>query len=148
MFARKYIFFLFIAVLELAAGFLTRLPLSSQTGSLLEYLQPSFIDQSQVGAHPLVKRQRKSVGSIQMMGLFGLGLGEIGVILLVVAFVLGPQTLGKLARGSVAVAKEYKEELSKVPEEFQKGLEEGEADARARKARPIRPVAKKTKEDE
>lgn len=73
-----------------------------------------------------------------MMGLFGLGFGEIAIILVAVGFVLGPQTLGKMARGSVSVANEYKEELSKVPEEFQKGMEEGEADARARKARPIR----------
>ena len=94
-----------------------------------------------------VSRQRRSVGRVQTMGLFGLGFAEIGVILVVLGFVLGPETLGRLARGSASMAKEYQQELSKVPEEFQKGLEEGEADARARKAKPMQMDRKKNGEN-
>jgi Sec-independent protein translocase protein TatA len=93
-----------------------------------------------------VQRQRRSVASIQTMGIFGLGLPEIGIILVAVAFVLGPQTLGKLAKSSATLANEYKEELSRVPDEFKKGLEEGETDARARKAKPVKVLPKEERE--
>lgn len=89
---------------------------------------------------PTVARQRHSVASVQMQGLFGLGLGEIAVILVVVGFVLGPQTLGRLVKTSANRASAIKDELQRVPEEFQKGVEEGESNARSRKARVIKVV--------
>lgn len=71
-------------------------------------------------------RQRKSVASVQTMGLFGLGVPEIGVILVAAAFLLGPQKLAELGKDAGKIAGELKE----VPKEFQKGLEEGEAQAK------------------
>ena len=73
-----------------------------------------------------------------MQGLFGLGFAEIAIILVAVGFVLGPQTIGKLARSSADQASALKDELGRVPEEFQKGLEEGESNVRSRKAKKIK----------
>jgi sec-independent protein translocase protein TatA len=64
------------------------------------------------------------------MGLFGLGAPEIGVILVAAAFLLGPEKLAEFGRDAGKVAGELKE----VPKEFQKGLEEGEAQAKTMKA--------------
>jgi Sec-independent protein translocase protein TatA len=71
-------------------------------------------------------------------GLFGLGFAELGIIGIALFFVLGPQTIGKLVRASGERAADMAEELKRVPDEFAQGLDEGEATARARKARPIR----------
>jgi len=67
------------------------------------------------------------------MGLFGLGVGEIAVIIVAVLFVLGPQKLAELGRSAGKLTGELKE----VPKEFQKGLVEGEIDVRAKKAKPM-----------
>lgn len=74
--------------------------------------------------------QRKSVAAVQLQGLFGLGVPEIGVILVAAAFLLGPQKLAELGKDAGKIAGELKE----VPKEFQKGLEEGEAQAKSMKA--------------
>jgi sec-independent protein translocase protein TatA len=73
----------------------------------------------------LLQRQRKSVASVQTMGLFGLGAPEIAIILIAAAFLLGPQKLAELGKDAGKIAGELKE----VPKEFQKGLAEGEAEA-------------------
>jgi Sec-independent protein translocase protein TatA len=95
-----------------------------------------------------VERQRKSVGVVQTMGLFGLGIPEILIIVVAIGFVLGPEKIGGLLRGSGQKANELKEELKAVPKEFKKGLEEGEADARARKARPMKNISKESADNE
>ena len=77
-----------------------------------------------------LQRQRKSVASVQTMGLFGLGAPEIAIILVAAAFLLGPQKLAELGKDAGKIAGELKE----VPKEFQKGLEEGEKQAKAMKA--------------
>ena len=82
---------------------------------------------SQAYAPPALQRQRQSVAAIQLQGLFGLGVPEIGVILVAAAFLLGPQKLAELGKDAGKIAGELKE----VPKEFQKGLEEGEAQAKA-----------------
>ena len=76
-----------------------------------------------------LQRQRKSVAAVQLQGLFGLGVPELGVILVAAAFLLGPQKLAELGKDAGKIAGELKE----VPKEFQKGLEEGEAQAKAMK---------------
>lgn len=78
-------------------------------------------------------RQRRSIGTVQTMGLFGLGAPEIAIILIAAAFVLGPEKLADLGKDAGKIAGELKE----VPKEFQKGLEEGEIEARSRKAKPM-----------
>jgi sec-independent protein translocase protein TatA len=76
--------------------------------------------------HPVaIQRQRGSVGSVQTMGLFGLGAPEIAVILIAGAFLLGPSKLAELGKEAGKMAGELKE----VPKEFQEGLAEGEAQA-------------------
>ena len=77
--------------------------------------------------------QRKSVAAVQLQGLFGLGVPEIGVILVAAAFLLGPQKLAELGKDAGKIAGELKE----VPKEFQKGLEEGEAQAKALKEKAL-----------
>lgn len=76
-----------------------------------------------------LQRQRKSVANVQTMGLFGLGAPEIAIILVAAAFLLGPQKLAELGKDAGKIAGELKE----VPKEFQKGLAEGEAQAKIMK---------------
>ena len=78
-----------------------------------------------------LQRQRKSVAQVQTMGLFGLGAPEIGVILVAAAFLLGPDKLASLGKDAGKIAGELKE----VPKEFQAGMAEGEAQAKALKAK-------------
>ena len=68
---------------------------------------------------------------MQTMGLFGLGAPEIGVILVAAAFLLGPEKLASLGKDAGKIAGELKE----VPKEFQEGMKEGEAQAKAVKAK-------------
>ena len=74
------------------------------------------------------------------MGLFGLGGLEVAIICIGVGVVLGPQKIASLIRSTGETAGEFKNELSKVPDEFQKGYEEGQIEARSRKAKPITAV--------
>lgn len=84
-------------------------------------------------------RQRKSIGNVQMMGLFGLGAPEIAIILVAAAFLLGPQKLAELGKEGGKIAGNLKD----VPKEFQKGLEEGEIEAKSRVAKPMENVVEK-----
>mmetsp|Transcript_2612 Transcript_2612/g.3486 ORF Transcript_2612/g.3486 Transcript_2612/m.3486 type:complete len:148 (-) Transcript_2612:205-648(-) len=83
-----------------------------------------------------LQRQRKSVAPVQTMGLFGLGVPEIGVILVAAAFLLGPEKLAEFGKDAGKIAGELKE----VPKEFSKGLEEGEAKARSIQAENVEKV--------
>jgi sec-independent protein translocase protein TatA len=76
---------------------------------------------------------RKNSSLTRVMGLFGLGGGEIAVILVAVFFLVGPQKLAELGRSAGKLTGELKE----IPKEFQKGLEEGEIDVRAKSAKPM-----------
>lgn len=78
------------------------------------------------------------------MGLFGLGAPEIAIILIAAAFLLGPQKLAELGKDAGKIAGELKE----VPKEFQKGLEEGETNARAMKAKSMESVPAETESKE
>jgi Sec-independent protein translocase protein TatA len=84
-----------------------------------------------------ISANRRSISNVQVMGLFGLGGLEIAIICVGIGIVLGPQTIGNLLRSTGKTASEYKIELSKVPDEFRKGYEEGQVDARSRKAKPM-----------
>lgn len=83
-----------------------------------------------------IEKQRKSMSSVQTMSLFGLGVPELAVIAIAVFFVLGPTKIVEMARGAGQAASDFRD----VPKEFQKGLEEGETEARSKKAKPMEEV--------
>jgi sec-independent protein translocase protein TatA len=138
--------FVLLAMSAVASAFLPHVPMQGHGRALI----PS--SQSGTGQHlkqriksarriPIpVQRQRRSVGVVQTMGLFGLGLPEIAVILVAVAFVVGPEKIGNIVRDSGDKASEFTDELKQVPTEFQKGLKEGEQNAKARTAKPMEKV--------
>jgi Sec-independent protein translocase protein TatA len=101
--------------------------------------------------HPCVRNQRRSVSSVQTLGLFGLGTAEIVIIVVVGVFLLGPDqvssTLGKLVGQLRGELDDLPDELKKIPKEFQKGLEEGETNARARNAK-LMPKQEQKKDDD
>ena len=74
------------------------------------------------------------------MGLFGLGGLEVAIICVAVGVVLGPEKIATLIRATGETAGEFKNELSKIPDNFEQGYEEGQVEARSRKAKPITPV--------
>lgn len=86
----------------------------------------------------------QSITSTQLYGIFGLGIGEIAIVIVGIALVLGPEKIVNLVRSSGDTAQDFQQELSKLPQEFQKGLEEGEIEARSRKARTVKVIRKKS----
>jgi len=77
------------------------------------------------------------------MGLFGLGAPEIAIVAVAAAFVIGPQKLGNMLGGVKGGLDDgLPEDLKRIPEEFQKGVQEGEANARARNAKPMQAIPK------
>ena len=97
-------------------------------------------------------RQRKSVAQVQIMGLFGLGAAEIGIIVVAAAFIIGPQQISSMAGNMAGKVKgEYEglpEELKKIPSEFQKGFEEGSVNAKARNAKQMEAIPAGDDDDE
>mmetsp|Transcript_13007 Transcript_13007/g.32833 ORF Transcript_13007/g.32833 Transcript_13007/m.32833 type:complete len:145 (-) Transcript_13007:301-735(-) len=97
--------------------------------------QPSTIHpRFQSPEQSVLARQRRSVANVQTMGLFGLGAGEIVLVLGAAAFIIGPEQLGKMA-GSLK--SDVPDELKKIPEEFQKGFEESTDNSKARNAKQM-----------
>ena len=74
------------------------------------------------------------------MGVFGLGAPEIAIILIAVGFLIGPQQLGKVVGKFKNDMDDIPDELKKIPESFQKGLEEGEINAKSRRAKPMEEI--------
>lgn len=109
-----------------------------------------FQNKDYQGRQLSLKRQRRSVANVQTMGLFGLGAPEIAIILLVGVVLVGPQQLGKSAgkmAGNLSSQLGDIEELKKIPEEFQKGVEEGESNSRARNAKQMESIPPEKKDD-
>ncbi len=69
-----------------------------------------------------------------MMGLFGLGAGELALILAAAGFIIGPQQLGNMAG---QLKGDLPDDLKRIPEEFQKGFEESTENSRARNAKQM-----------
>ena len=84
-----------------------------------------------------------AASATRLHSLFGLGPAEVAIVLVAGLVVVGPSKLLEFSRGAgEAAAKtvagagdEWGTGLSSIPEEFRKGLEEGEIEARGRKAR-------------
>lgn len=83
--------------------------------------------------HTCTQNYRRSVSPVQTMGLFGLGVPEIAIIAVAAVFVLGPENIGKLGREAGKMSSEFKD----IPAEFQKGIEEGEIEARSKRAKQM-----------
>lgn len=117
---------------------------------LQQHYHSSFIPQkSQDIAMPVsLKRQRKSVAFVQTQGIFGLGFGEIAIIAVAIGFLLGPQKIGEILRSGVDASNEMGEGIKKVPEQFQKGLEEGEVEARSRNAKRIKKLTNNEQQED
>jgi sec-independent protein translocase protein TatA len=85
------------------------------------------------------------------MGLFGLGAAEVAIILVIAAFVIGPQQIGNMAGNMAGKVKgEYDglpDELKKIPSEFQKGFEEGSENARSRNAKQMEVISSGDEDD-
>ena len=111
------------ALLGSTSAFAPSLPVATRTGTFA----PNTVNAPFQPAS--LQRQRKSVAQVQTMGLFGLGAPEIGIILVAAAFLLGPDKLASLGKDAGKIAGELKE----VPKEFQAGMAEGEAQAKAMK---------------
>ena len=83
-----------------------------------------------------------SATSTQLRSLFGLGPGELVLIAVAGLIVVGPSKLlefsreaGEVAGKSAAGLGDEWSELKAIPEEFQKGMEEGEIESRSRRAK-------------
>lgn len=88
----------------------------------------------------LLNGQRRSVANVQTFGLFGLGAAEIAIVVVAAAFLLGPQKIAELGKDAGKIAGELKEVPKEFQREFSKGLDEGETDARSRKAKPMKRI--------
>ena len=111
------------ALLGSTSAFAPSLPVATRTGTFAPNTMNAPFQPASL------QRQRKSVAQVQTMGLFGLGAPEIGIILVAAAFLLGPDKLASLGKDAGKIAGELKE----VPKEFQAGMAEGEAQAKAMK---------------
>lgn len=103
---------------------------SSSSSSIIAAPNSNIINNSNTMLPVSLQRQRKSMANVQTMGLFGLGAPEVGIILVAAAFLLGPDKLASMGKDAGKIAGELKE----VPKEFQAGMAEGEASAKAMKA--------------
>lgn len=92
---------------------------------------PSGFEQKVLAPH------RKSVANVQTMGLFGLGTGEIVIVLAAAAFIIGPESLGNMAG---QLKGDLPDDLKRIPEEFQKGFEESTENSKARNAKQMEAV--------
>lgn len=82
--------------------------------------------------------QRRS--STTLPSFFGLGPSELVLIAIAGVFVLGPSKLAQMSREAGNLAANsggLGEEWKKIPEEFKKGVEEGEIEARGRRAKSM-----------
>lgn len=98
-------------------------------------------------------RTTRSSSSSQLHSFFGLGPAELIIIAIAGVIFIGPSKLLQFSKeaGEVAgktgtsMGSEWSE-LKAIPEEFQKGVEEGEIEARSRKAKVMDGVGEEKKE--
>ena len=92
-------------------------------------------------------RTTTTATSTRLHSFFGLGTAELLVIALVGLVLIGPSKLLEFSKEAGEVAGKMGTEmgdewggLKSIPEEFQKGVEEGEIEARSRKAKVMEEV--------
>jgi len=92
----------------------------------------------------------QSIATPGLRSFFGLGPGELVIIAIAGVILVGPSKLSQLSKEAGSVAGKMGDEWSElkaIPEEFQKGLEEGEVEARSRKAKDMEPMESITEEE-
>lgn len=116
------------------------------SSGLIVVTSPSPINiNSPSSSHPNTNSQTTS----QLSSFFGLGPAELIIIAIAGLVVIGPDKLLQFSKeaGEVAgktgtgMGDEWSE-IKAIPEEFQKGVEEGEIEARSRKAKVMDDVGK------
>ena len=133
---------LLITIIKSSSAFVHPLSLSqklSSTNSCPSFHSQSFKPTSTFRpSFTSITTPIRSNKSTQLYSLFGLGPGELVIIAIAAIFLIGPSKLTEFTRSAGEVAgKEASawKELKNIPEEFQKGLEEGEIESRSRKAK-------------
>ena len=89
-----------------------------------------------------ISNRKTITTTTRLQSFFGLGPGELILIAIAGLLVVGPTKLLRLSKEAGEVAGKTAsgfgdewDEIKSIPEEFQKGVEEGEIEARSRKAR-------------
>jgi sec-independent protein translocase protein TatA len=108
-----------------SSSFLKHSPTTSRTNFGAHSYKTLLLPASLINNRQSNSQNRR--GSTALNGFFGLGGPEIAVIGLAAAFLLGPSKLSEFSKDLGKIAGELKD----VPKEFQKGLQEGEAESRA-----------------
>jgi len=111
------------------------------TSSLTPVLSPRTI----ASAPPV-----KLIADPGLRSFFGLGPGELVIVAIAGVILIGPSKLSQLSKEAGSVAGNMGDEWSElkaIPEEFQKGVEEGEIEARCRKAKDMESVESVTEEE-
>jgi sec-independent protein translocase protein TatA len=91
-------------------------------------------------------RGRKSLVDVSCQGLFGLGIPEIAIVSVAAFFVFGPQFLSRSTAKSLGRDMgKLSNEIKDIPTQFQKGMEEGEIEAKSRNAKSIMGIDTKEK---
>mmetsp|Transcript_47520 Transcript_47520/g.54896 ORF Transcript_47520/g.54896 Transcript_47520/m.54896 type:complete len:160 (-) Transcript_47520:530-1009(-) len=131
------------SILGSSNAFAPSLPLKN--GAMMASRAGSIVPDMNTPYQPVsLQRQRKSIANVQIMGLFGLGAPEVGIIIVVATFIIGPQKvgsmLGKFTGGAKNEFDGLPSELKKIPKEFQKGFDESSKNAKARNAKQMEAV--------
>lgn len=90
-----------------------------------------------------------TVTTSSLQSFFGLGPAELAIVALSGLVLIGPSKLAQFSKEAGSVAGKMGDEwseLKSIPEEFQKGVEEGEIEARSRKAKDMAVVESVTGE--
>ena len=117
---------------------LSSLSPSAYVTSPITFLEQSIMHHQII--HPALSRRMQITkpSSTRLQSFFGLGPGELILIFLAGLIVIGPSKLlqfSKVAGKTAAGLGDEWSEIKSIPEEFQKGMEEGEIEARSRKAK-------------
>ena len=115
-------------------------PIATTFSSPINFSPPPIISTNR--QHISTISNRTPAKTTRLQSFFGLGPGELILIAIAGLLVVGPTKLLRLSKEAGEVAGKTAsglgdewDEIKSIPEEFQKGVEEGEIEARSRKAK-------------
>ena len=116
-------------------------PIATTFSSPINFSPPPIISTNRQHISTISNR-RTAITTTRLQSFFGLGPGELILIAIAGLLVVGPTKLLRLSKEAGEVAGKTAsglgdewDEIKSIPEEFQKGVEEGEIEARSRKAK-------------